>query len=178
MKRLFFNLIFCQLAFAGICLWRNPDKDIKKIFPQATRYQSVIRRCNKEEKKKIESLISKSLDPDESEFTFYQIFTNKKRIGTVVTHAEKGEYGAIEVIIALDTLRKVKKVLIQRDREIKSKELRSESFLKQFEGKSFKDTIEVGKTIKPVKGAEKASKAIAFSVKKMLIVYEILKEEK
>ena len=178
MKNLFFVLIFYQFVFAGICLWRNPDKDIKKIFPQATHYKSIIRKYNKEEKKKIEKLIGKNLDVDETEFTFYQIFSNKKRIGTVLTHAEKGGYGVIEVVIGLDTLRKVVKVLIQRDREIKSKELRSENFLKQFKGKSFKDTIEVGKTIKPIKGAEKATKAIAFSVKKMLIIYEILKEKK
>uniref|UniRef100_A0A7V3ZVF2 FMN-binding protein n=1 Tax=candidate division WOR-3 bacterium TaxID=2052148 RepID=A0A7V3ZVF2_UNCW3 len=178
MRKLVFILIFYQLIFSGLCLWRNPDRDIKKIFPKATHYKSIIRKYNKKEKEKIEKLIGKNLDIDETEFTFYQIFANKKRIGTVLTHTEKGEYGAIEVVIGLDTLRKVIKVLIQRDREIKSKELRSENFLKQFEERSFKDTIEVNKTIKPIKGAEKASKAIAFSVKKMLIVYEVLKEEK
>lgn len=178
MKKPFLFLLISEIIFAGICVWRNPDKDIKKLFPKATSYKSIIRRYNKEEKEKIEKLINKELDPDETEFTFYQIFMNKKRIGTVLTHTEKGQYGAIEVVIGLDSLNKVQKVLIQREREIKSEELRSEKFLNQFINKSFKDTIEINKTIKPIKGAEKASKAVAFSVKKMLIVYEILKEER
>ncbi|MEO0113823.1 MAG: hypothetical protein ABIK80_07710 [candidate division WOR-3 bacterium] len=178
MKKLFLSLLITEIIFAGVCIWRNPDKDIKKIFPKATGYKSIIRRYDKKEKEKIKKFINKELDPDETEFTFYQIFLGKKRIGTVLTHTEKGQYGAIEVVIGLDTLNRVQKVLIQRDREIKSKELRSENFLNQFTGKSFQDTIEINKTIKPIKGAEKASKAIAFSVKKMLIVYQILKEEK
>ncbi len=178
MKKMFLFLLITEILFAGVCIWRDPDKDIKKIFPQATGYKSVVRRYNKKEKEIIEKLINKELDPDETEFTFYLIFMNKKRIGTVLTHTEKGQYGAIEVVIGLDSLNRVQKVLIQRDREIKSKELRSENFLNQFKGKSFKDTIEINKTIKPIKGAEKASKSIAFSVKKMLIIYEILKEEK
>lgn len=178
MKKIFLFLLIVKIVFAGVCIWRNPDKDIKKIFPKATSYKSIIRRYNKRQKEIIERLIKKELDPDETEFTFYHIYMNKKKIGSVLTHTEKGQYGAIEVVIGLDSLNRVQKVLIQRDREIKSKELRDENFLNQFIGKSYKDTIEINKTIKPVKGAEKASEAVSFSVKKMLIVYEILKEEK
>ncbi len=178
MKKVSLFLLTTEILFAGVCVWRNPDKDIKKIFPKATGYKSIIRRYDKKEKEKIETFINKELDPDETEFTFYLIFSNKKRIGTVLTHTEKGQYGAIEVVIGLDSLNKVQKVLIQRDREVKSKELRSENFLNQFIGKSFQDALEINKTIKPIKEAEKASKAIAFSVKKMLIIYKILGEEK
>jgi len=69
---------------------------------------------------------------------------------------------------------KVRAVGIQRDREKARVALRSPQFLKQFIGKTSNDPFEIGTDIKPAEGAVKSSQAIAFSVKKQLIVYEEL----
>jgi fumarylacetoacetate (FAA) hydrolase family protein len=67
-----------------------------------------------------------------------------------MTHLGKGQYGAIEVVVAIDNNGKVTGVGIQRDRERKRAEIRSDKFLGQFRGNTASDPIQVGKDIKPI----------------------------
>ena len=161
-------------ANAALCVWRKPDQDIKKFFSGAQTYKTEYKKPSSAEKKTIEKQIGRSLDPDESEFKFYRIIKDEKEIGTILTHLGKGQYGAIEIVVAVTDDGKVKGVAIQRDREKKRAELRSDKFLGQFKGKDKNDPIEVGKDIKPVPGAEKSSETVAFSVKKLLVIYDTL----
>ncbi len=173
MRRLhiFYLLLIFNFAHSGICLWRFPDKDIKRLFPKATGYKTEIVNYNKEEKAGIEKELGIPLDADETQFNFYKILKDTTPIGLVLTHSAKGQYGAIEVVIGLNNQGEVIGVLIQRDREKKSKELRSRKFLDQFLDKTAKS--EFG-DIKPIKGAERATQAVILSVRKMLIVNEVL----
>lgn len=160
-------------AFAALCVWRKPDQDIKKFFPGADTYKTDVKDPSKK-KTVIEKRIGRSLDSDEQEFKLYRVINGGKKVGTIMTHLGKGQYGAIEIVVALDNNGKVKGVGIQRDREKKRTELRSEKFLGQFKGKDINDPVAVGKDIKPVPGAEKSSDTVAFSVKKLLVIYDEL----
>jgi len=166
-----FSLLATQFLSAGVCIWRFPDKDIQTLFPKATGYKTEVLTYSKQERVKIESLLGAKLDDDETKFNFYRIKKDTAKIGLVLTHSAKGQYGAIEVVIGLNNKAEVIGVLIQRDREIKSKELRSNKFLEQFLNKMAKSKFD---DIKSVKGAEKASKAVVLSVRKLLIVNKIL----
>ncbi len=100
----------------------------------------------------------------------------QSRLGS---HLGKGDYGAIEVVVAIvdppKTPAKVKAVKIQRDRERYRSALRSATFLNQFKGKQAKSKLRVGDDIKSAHpGAVKASKVVALSVKKLLVAYEEL----
>ncbi len=179
-----FSLFVVSLLSAGVCIWRFPDKDIKTLFPQATGYKTEVITFIKAEQEKIEDQLGAKLDDDETKFNFYRIYNETSKIGLVLTHSVKGQYGVIEVVIGLqskiDTLIKspvyyVSGVLIQRDREVKSKDLKSDKFLGQFIGTTVKNKFD---KIKPVGGAEKSSRAIAFSVKKLLIVQQVLDTDK
>ncbi len=160
-------------SFAALCVWRKPDQDIKKYFPSADTYTTDLK-VPGAKKAAIQKRIGRNLDPDEQEFKFYRVIDEGKRVGTVMTHLGKGQYGAIEIVVALDDKGRVKGVGIQRDREKKRAELRSDKFLGQFKGKTAKDPVEIGRDIKPVSGAEKSSETVAFSVKKLLVVYDEL----
>ncbi|MBI3944478.1 MAG: hypothetical protein HY321_01015 [Armatimonadetes bacterium] len=161
-------------AEAALCVWRKPDQDIKRFFPGADTYKTDFRTPGGK-RAAIEKRIGARLDPDESEFKFYRIIDDGKQVGTILTHLGKGQYGAIEVVVALDNSGKVKGVGIQRDRERARAALRSGAFLGQFDGKSVKDPMEIGKDIKPAaKGAEKPSATVAFSVKKLLVLLDEL----
>lgn len=162
-------------SFAALCVWRKPDQDIKTFFPGAQTYTTEYKKPTSSDKKTIEQRIGAKLDPDESEFTFYKIKNGDKVVGIILTHLGKGQYGAIEVVVALDNNAKVKGVGIQRDREKQRAELRSQQFLGQFRGKTKADPVRIGKDIKPVAGAEKSSETVAFSVRKLLVVYDVLK---
>jgi len=158
-------------AFASLCVWRKPDQDIKQFFPGADTYKTEIKSPGSK-RAAIEKRLGRKLDADESEFKFYRIIDGGKTIGTIMTHLGKGEYGAIETVVAVDSSGKIKGVGIQRDREKKRAELRGDKFLGQFDGKTASDPLQVGKDIKPIPGAEQSSEAVAFSVKKLLVVYD------
>ncbi len=173
MRKLFLGLFFLNLSsvYAGVCIWRFPDKDIQKLFPRATGYKTEIVTYTEKEKAEIEKELGSKLDDDETKFNFYRILEDTVPIGLVLTHSAKGQYGAIEVVIGLDNEGKISGLLIQRDREKLSKGLRSNKFLGQFVGQTVTSKFD---NITGIKGAEKATKAVVLSVRKMLIVNEIL----
>src|ERR1700694_4654775 len=88
-------LAFSRAARAAICVWRKPDADIKRFFPGADSYRTDLKAVGSR-RVAIERGIGARLDPDESDFKFYQILGGNRRVGTVLTHLGKGRYGAIE----------------------------------------------------------------------------------
>ena len=163
-------------ASAALCVWRNPDADIKEFFGGGT-YRTVLVKVGKK-KATIEKAIGTELDSDESELKFWPVMKDGKRVGTVASHLGKGDYGAVEVLMTVVESGgkvKIKGVKIQRDRERQREALRSSKFLDQFKGKTAKSTLTVGKDIKAAHpSAQRASKIVALSVKKMLTAYEVL----
>ena len=181
---LIFIIFFTVDSFSAVCVFRFPDRDVYKLFPKATNYKSVITKIDKVTKQKIEDFLGQPLDADETELTFYEIYKGKELIGMIHPHAERGEYGTIEVVWAFTLEGKIIDFVIQRDREKKGKELNGPTFRKQFSGKSLKDPFTNGsskeintKLLTPVKEADKGSSAIAYGAKKTLTFYKYLFQE-
>ncbi|OPZ88240.1 MAG: Electron transport complex subunit RsxG [bacterium ADurb.Bin429] len=159
-------------AFAALCVWVNPDRDIKNFFPGAKSYTTEMKTYTKAQGELIEKRLEAKLDPDENEFKFYRVKRDGKVTGTVLTHQARGKYGAVQVVVGIGTDKKVIGVYVQRHREPTN--LNKASFLKQFKGKDANDPIEVGKDITAINGHDKSSQAVAFSVKKILVVHDVL----
>lgn len=164
--------LFAGTAFGALCVWVNPDRDLKNFFPGAKSYTTDILKYNKAQGKEIEKRLGGKLDPDENEFKFYRVKKDNKLVGTVLTHQARGKYGAVQTVAGIGNDGKIIGVYVQRHREPTN--LNKESFLKQFEGKTVDDPITVGKDIDPIKGYDKSSQAVAFSVKKILVVFDVL----
>lgn len=164
-------------AFAALCVWRNPDQDIKEFFNADSYRQGTERVGNK--RAIIEKRIGAKLDPDEHELRFWPVYKSGRLMGVITTHLGRGDYGAVEVVMALKFTRDkvwLENIKIQRDRERYRRELRSEAFLKQFIGKTSSDPLQVGKDIRPAHpDAVRASQVVALSVKKLLVAFEELK---
>lgn len=175
-------MIALLLIFSSLCVWRNPDRDIKEIF-KGDSYQTVYFELSAQDQTEIEKKLGQSLDPDETEFKFYPVFRKGQDIGTVSTHLSKGQYGAIEVIVAVEygpgrKPARIKAVRIQRDREKARAALRSQKFLDQFVGKTAADSMKVGFDIRAAAlGAEKSSAAVALAVRKLMLVFERMKSK-
>jgi len=179
------NLVFALLltllltgsAFASLCVWRQPDADISDIFGSGS-YKTVFADITEAQKQKIEKRLGFSLDADETQFKYFPVYKGKQRVGTVMTHAGKGQFGAIEVVVAVvegDSGPIIKAVRIQRDREKVKAALRGKEFLGQFKGRGLADKFKVGDDLKTaVQGADKASQAVATAARKLLIVYDEL----
>lgn len=170
------------LIIGSLCVWRFPDRDMKEIF-DADAYQTVFVSMSEQQQDEIEKRLGDELDPDETEFKFYPVTKNDEHIGTVSTHLGKGQYGAIEVVVGLvenpeSGVASIKAVRIQRDREKAHNALHSSTFLNQFIDLTVENDFIVGEDIQAAEeGAEKSSAAVAFAVKKILIVYEVLMKE-
>lgn len=170
-------MLFAAQAGASLCVWRNPDSDIKELFGGGA-YRTVLVNVGNR-KAQIEQAIGTTLDADETQLKFWPVIQNGKRVGTMASHLGKGDYGAIEVLIAIvdppNGPAKIKSVKIQRDRERYREALRSPAFLGQFQGKQSGSPLTVGVDIQPAHpGAVNGSKVVALSAKKMLVAYEKL----
>lgn len=177
-------IYFPLSTFAAVCVFRFPDRDLYKLYPKATNYKSVLKTIDKDAKGKIEAILGQPLDPDETELTFYEVYKGKQPIGMIHPHAERGEYGTIEVVWAFTLDGKIIDFTIQRDREKKGKELNGPEFRKQFVGKDIdfpfvlENTREINtKSLKPVQDADIGSSAIAYGAKKTLAFYKYLFQE-
>ena len=170
-------MLLAAKAGASLCVWRNPESDIKELFGGGS-YRTVLANVGNR-RAAIEQAIGAKLDSDETQLKFWPVIQNGKRVGTMASHLGKGDYGAIEVLIAIvdppNGPAKIKSVKIQRDRERYREALRSPAFLGQFQGKQSGSALTVGVDIQPAHpGAVNGSKVVALSAKKMLVAYEKL----
>ncbi len=167
-------------ARADVCVWRDPERTMQKIFPQARDYKTRTLKMTPEKIAAIENAIGVPLEASErKEFDIYDITGEVEgkpgTIGTIMALAGKGDYGAIEIVIGVDGDGKVIGAYIQRSRERVTRALQSPEFLIQFAGKTRNDGFDIGKDIKPASpDAEAASRVVAFVVKKMLVFHDVL----
>jgi Na+-translocating ferredoxin:NAD+ oxidoreductase RnfG subunit len=104
--------------------------------------------------------------------TFYFGAKDGKKSIVALIDVEPGKWGPVEFIIALDPDGIVKKVAVMSYQEKRGRPIARESFLRQYEGKSSKSTLEVGKDIIGVSGATISSRAATFAVKKAIALLE------
>lgn len=138
---------FCQETY--ICVWRNPERTMTKIFPKSADYRTVTKNIFKEQRDRIELRLGAELLPGQREqYQYYEMLDSQGGIlGYIIAASQKGEYGAIEFVFGLSVDRKIIGMYIQRARE-KDKEFKQDSFLTQFMGKGFEDESNLGQLIK------------------------------
>lgn len=167
-------------VWADVCVWRDPERTMQKIFPAARDYRTVTVKMTPDKVSTIEKLLGAKLDDSEKgEFNFYDINGivqgKPQKLGTLIALAGTGEYGVIEVVIGVDPNGRVVGSYIQRSRERVTHALENPEFLNQFKGKTKDDAFEVGSAIKPaIPDAVAASRTVAFVIKKMLLFRAVL----
>lgn len=178
-------VLVASSAHADVCVWRDPERTMQKIFPSARDYKTVTVKMTPEKINAIEKAIGTKLDDSEkNEFSFYQVtgmLAGGKPgvLGTIIALAGKGEYGVIEVVIGVNEDGKIVGAYIQRSRERTTHDLESVNFLNQFKGKTEASGFDVGKDIEPASAsAERGSQVVTFVIRKMLAFYDVLQRSK
>jgi len=167
-------LLLSSLVQADVCVWRDPERTMVRLFPEAKDYKTEVYKLEPEQIERIEALAGEPLHPSEKEeYNIYAITADGRTLGWVLALAGTGEYGVIETVVGLNTDHSIRGVYLQRVRERKRKALKSNDFLGQFRGKTFKDAFDT----KAVPEAEKASAEIARLIKKMLAYEAVLNTE-
>lgn len=145
------------MSFAEVYI--GAEEAIRNIFPDFQEYN-------------IEKHIFES-----QEFEVYSILRNREVIGWAVVTDEMGKNKPITFLVGIDKHRRVSAVYILEFRDLFGSEIKRKSFLRQFQGKSFKDAISVGRDIDAVTGATISSQAATFAVKKSLAIIEKIQKE-
>ena len=173
-------LVLAVPAFADVCVWRDPERTMQKLFPAARDYRTTTVKFDSGKVRSIEQALGGPFEEASAgEFNFYDIMGvvqgKPQKLGTLMALAGKGEYGVIEVVIGLDTSGKIIGAYIQRSRERVTRALQSPAFLSQFNGKTIRDDFQLGTSLKPAAAdAETASRTVAQVIHKMMVFYDVL----
>lgn len=194
MKRLLVILVISWLAFQGLyaavgCDLNDPDRDVHRMFPQATSYKtyyvSVQQKGGKALLEKIEQQLGDTFtglyETVDVPYTVYEIFKNKQTVGYIHGVNQKGMYGGIQIFLALDPKGVITGFYYQKMTNQAAKQFRSPTFAKQFIGLTYKDfqaySVATGKSngriaeiVNPSEKAEKDFRATLRGVKKNLIL--------
>ncbi|MCX5794679.1 MAG: hypothetical protein NTY77_04190 [Elusimicrobia bacterium] len=169
--------------FAAVgCDLNEPDRDVARLFPGSTGYQTrylsikdlggkaMLERVEKRLGDKFQGLYETIDVP----YTVYTVMKGQSVLGYIHGVNQKGVYGGIQVFLALDPAGVIKGFYFQKLTSRFGKQLRSPEFGKQFIGLGLKDFPPSGYPVikNPVPEAEKDFRAALRGVKKNLILMD------
>jgi hypothetical protein len=182
-------------AFAAVgCDLNDPDRDVERLFPLSTsykvRYLDVKSAGGEEMLSRIEKRLGDKFkglyETIDVPYTVYDIYRGTEPLGHIHGVNQKGEFGGIQVFLALDTAGTIKAFYIQKLTSRAAKALRAGKFGAQFAGLSLADfsgydpvkaASAPGSPAAAIKAPAKASKDFANvmrAVKKNLILMDEL----
>ncbi|MDG5816066.1 hypothetical protein QA601_13315 [Chitinispirillales bacterium ANBcel5] len=170
------NALFAQEEF--VCVWRNPERTMTRIFPDARDYRTVDYRISREQRRAIEERLgSQLLRGQQTQYQNYEMIGNDGVvIGHTIAASQRGEFGAIEFVFGLDTNLVIKGIYIQRTRE-RNTTFREREFLDLFVGKGIEDI----ETIEDLYEGESSygTDAVILGIRKELMTFDemVLRQE-
>ncbi len=140
-------VLFARLALAPLlaavgCELNDPDRDVKRLFPESTGYKteyvSIARQGGEPLLRKIEARLGDTFkglyETIDVSYTMYRIYKGTELIGYIHGVNQKGRYGGIQVFLALDLDGKIRSFYFQKLTNQSAGLLRDPAFGKQFVG--------------------------------------------
>jgi hypothetical protein len=163
------------VELAPMCPWREPEADLRTFFPGATghRQQSRILSAQRLE---IQRRLGRPPTPEENALYLNQVLSGEKPLGVILTRRVKGEFGGIEVVLAINPDGTARGVRLQREREPEaiSAAIRSPKWLSHFRGWSPTTSPDQASLLSALPTpARKTGAAIAEAVHNLLVLHEI-----
>jgi hypothetical protein len=180
-------LFSVQNLYAAVgCTLNDPDRDIKRLFPEATNYKTefiaIDERGGKDLAKEIEAKLEDKLEPVyeslDVPYAYYTVLKEKQVVGYVHGVNQKGTYGGMQLIITTDPNGMIMDFYYQKLTSPESKRFRDEKFTKQFVGLSLADfyTKDMKEEIKdPSENSREDYLATLRGIKKNLILADEFK---
>jgi hypothetical protein len=134
------------LAAVG-CDLNDPDRDVKRLFPESngykTVYVSIAQKGGEALLKKIEARLGDTFkglyETIDVPYTMYRVFKGQDLVGYIHGVNQKGEFGGIQVFLALDLEGRIRGFYFQKMTGRYAGTLREAEFGKQFIGLSLPD---------------------------------------
>lgn len=156
-----------------ICVWRNPERTMTRLFPEARDYRTVTVPIAHDALTRIEQRAGAALLPGQrAQYQYFEMLDGGGEvIGYTQAMTQKGEFGAIELVFGMDLQHRVTGVYIQRQRE-RDRGFREESFLAKFKGLSVAGADAFTDPMEPV--GTVGTHAVTLGVRKALIEFDEL----
>jgi hypothetical protein len=143
----FFFTAAPALRAAVGCDLNDPDRDVKRLFPQSTGYKtlyvSIARKGGEALLKEVEARLGDTFkglfETADVPYTMYQIFKGDELIGYIHGVNQKGTYGGLQVFLALDHEGVIRGFYYQKLTSKAAKLFREPTFGSQFVGLSLKE---------------------------------------
>lgn len=129
------------LAAVG-CDLNDPDRDVKRLFPESTGYKalyvSIGKKGGEPLLRDIESRLGDKFaglyENIDVPYTMYRIYKGSEIVGYIHGVNQKGHYGGIQVFLALDPQGKIRAFYLQKLTSKGAKAFRDEAFGRAFVG--------------------------------------------
>lgn len=161
-----------QAEAAPLCAWRQPGHDLKLWYPQATGERldtSIV----EDRLFELKDRLGRWPTPDENPLYLHRVMQGQKLLGTVLVRRVKGQYGAIEIVLAVNPDGKVQGFRLQRLREPApiADALNNPAWLVSFNGKTLADHWQLGGAVPNVAPpARPSAAAVVEGVRSLLIL--------
>jgi hypothetical protein len=175
------------------CDLNDPDRDVKRFFPESTGYRtlyvSIAKKGGDELLRKIEARLGDPFtglfETSDVPYTMYEIHKGAELVGYIHGVNQKGTYGGLQVFLALDPKGVIRGFYFQKLTSRAAKAFRDPSFGIQFVGLSLEDFYNydvvsgreetpgrVGRIKNPDPASEKDFRAALRAAKKNLVLVD------
>ncbi|MDO8603656.1 MAG: FMN-binding protein [Candidatus Omnitrophota bacterium] len=174
---------FSGVTYAVRLLTR--EEGLKKVFGEGVEIVTETKELADPQLSKIKERLdgsfvyfqkgSKSKEVDaQTSVDFHFALKDGNKTGVAIFDEEPGKWGPVDFIIALDLNGAVTRVEVLNYEEKRGQPIARHSYMSQYEGKTSKSALTVGKDITGVSGATISSRCATFAVKKAIVLYEEL----
>lgn len=176
----------------------NMDGALKKMFPKAGHFDRQIVSLSEEQVRRVEEAARLTFKGKHSSQVIVHIARaaqmSEPRPASMRSSAEAGprreqsaavgyafedtvigKWGLIHYLAGLDTSGAVSLIIILDYQEIRGRPIAKPRFLRQYQGKTIKDTLQLHKDIDGITGATISSNSLTEGVRKILYIYEFIK---
>jgi hypothetical protein len=188
MKRIILSILFLASfytqVFAAIgCSLDDPDRDVKRLFPESSGYQTTfvtLKEIGGESvQKRIEEKLGDVFDPVyenlDVPYAYYTVLQGKEPVGYIHGVNQKGKFGVLQLVVATDLQGKIREFYYQKISSPESAKFRDSAFTGQFKDLNlpdFYDQARVSKIISPGTNNPEDFKATLRGIKKDLILLD------
>jgi len=178
-------LFFTSPAIAAVgCTLNDPNRDIKRLFPQSTGYRTdfitIEERGGDELRKEVEEKLDDKFDPIyenlDIPYAFYTVLKRKEIVGRIHGINQKGMYGGMQIILATDLDGKIIDLYYQKISSPEARKFRNKTFTQQFIGLTLIDFYSQDDLNKQIKDPSEQSRddfrATLRGIKKNLILLD------
>ena len=166
------------IELAPLCPWREPQRDLAALFPEATGYTKETRILSGV-RPQLQKQLGRVPSADENALHIYRVKSPTGCLGSVLVRRVKGEHGGIEIVTAVDPAGTVTGVRVQsqREPEATAAAITSQQWLGAFAGKAANSPLTIGHDLPEVGPEPRASaQAIADGVRSQLVLLSLAEQ--